>query len=172
MASVVLVSITIAKARQKLWLDFQCSRLYPPALYVVRNKEEAITLTTDSAHGSSATIGTRDMKALDMAGRLEHGQVHVNTPTVYDESTLPVKRFSNHTILAPSTCAYSQITELCSLRLSSRCPKCVLLPFVVNDKGLFNQKIHAEHICHCHAPNHFLSSRRQGSQAHRTSSHC
>ncbi|KIW63506.1 hypothetical protein PV04_08505 [Phialophora macrospora] len=60
-------------------------------LYVVEDADEAIKLANDSAYGLSATIHTKDMlKALKMARELDYGQVHVNTPTVYDEVTLPV----------------------------------------------------------------------------------
>jgi acyl-CoA reductase-like NAD-dependent aldehyde dehydrogenase len=60
-------------------------------LYVVENPEEAVRLANDTAYGLSATIHTKDMlQALNMARELDYGQVHVNTPTVYDEATLPV----------------------------------------------------------------------------------
>ncbi|KAJ9602587.1 hypothetical protein H2200_012780 [Cladophialophora chaetospira] len=60
-------------------------------LYVVENADEAVRLANDSAYGLSATIHTKDMlKALKMAGELDYGQVHVNTPTVYDDHALPV----------------------------------------------------------------------------------
>lgn len=59
-------------------------------LYVVENEEEALDLANVSAYGLSATIHTMNyMKALDMSKRLDYGQVHVNTTTVYDQSTLP-----------------------------------------------------------------------------------
>lgn len=61
-------------------------------LYVVKDADEAVALANDTAYGLSATIHTKDMlKALKMAKNLDYGQVHVNTPTVYDDATLPVK---------------------------------------------------------------------------------
>ena len=60
-------------------------------LYIVDGVDEAVALANDSAYGLSATIHTKDiMQALEIAGDLEYGQVHVNTPTVYDDSTIPV----------------------------------------------------------------------------------
>lgn len=61
------------------------------SLYVVDNETEAVEIANASAYGLSATIHTTDyMKALKMARDLDYGQVHVNTTTVYDQSTLPV----------------------------------------------------------------------------------
>lgn len=61
------------------------------SLYVVADEREALDLANASAYGLSATIHTQDyMKALSMARKLEYGQVHVNTTTVYDQGTLPV----------------------------------------------------------------------------------
>lgn len=60
-------------------------------LYIVDNAEEAVALANDTEYGLSATIHTKDMiKALQMAGELEYGQVHVNVPTTYDDFTIPV----------------------------------------------------------------------------------
>lgn len=61
------------------------------SLYIVENEQEALDLANVSSYGLSATIHTTDyMKALAMARKLEYHQVHVNTTTVYDQSTLPV----------------------------------------------------------------------------------
>lgn len=61
------------------------------SLYVVDNDEAAVKLANDSAYGLNATIWTNDtMKALDMSRQLEYGQVHVNTTTVNDPSTVPI----------------------------------------------------------------------------------
>lgn len=61
------------------------------SLYVVEDEVEAVKLANESSYGLSATIHTVDyMKALTMARELDYGQVHVNTTTVYDQSTMPV----------------------------------------------------------------------------------
>lgn len=60
-------------------------------LYVVQNVKEAVSLANDSVYGLSATIHTQDMyQALQMAKDLEYGQIHINTPTVYDDFAIPV----------------------------------------------------------------------------------
>ena len=62
------------------------------SLYVVKDSESAVALANNSKYGLNATVHTRDMyAALDMAKKLEYGQVHVNAPTVYDVDTLPIK---------------------------------------------------------------------------------
>lgn len=61
------------------------------SLYVVDDETEAVELSNLSAYGLSATIHTTDyMKALKLARDLDYGQIHINTTTVYDQSTLPV----------------------------------------------------------------------------------
>ncbi len=62
------------------------------SLYIVPSADAAVALANDSSYGLNATIHTKDMyQALELAKRLEYGQVHVNAPTVYDVDTLPIK---------------------------------------------------------------------------------
>lgn len=60
-------------------------------LYVVADADEAIKLANESSYGLNAAIHTRDMyKALALARQLEHGQVHINSPTTFDQDTMPL----------------------------------------------------------------------------------
>lgn len=55
------------------------------------NADEAVAVANDSVYGLTATIHTRDMfQALEMARRLEHGQIHFNAATVNDDLSIPV----------------------------------------------------------------------------------
>ena len=60
-------------------------------LYVVHDADAAIELANKSAYGLNASIHTKDMyRAVELARRLEYGQVHMNSPTTYDQETMPV----------------------------------------------------------------------------------
>lgn len=58
------------------------------SLYVVKSDEEAIQLANRSAYGLNATIWSTNMeRALKMSRRLEYGQVHINSISVYTSPT-------------------------------------------------------------------------------------
>ena len=60
-------------------------------LYVVENDEEAIKLANDTPYGLNAAVHSTDLfAALKVARRLEYGQVHINTMTLYDEANAPI----------------------------------------------------------------------------------
>lgn len=60
-------------------------------LYVVKDKQAALKLANASAYGLNATIHTRDIAgALAMSRELEYGQVHINSPTTFDQPSMPV----------------------------------------------------------------------------------
>ncbi|KAH8809421.1 Aldehyde/histidinol dehydrogenase [Xylogone sp. PMI_703] len=61
------------------------------SLYIVDSEQEAIRLANASAYGLSASIHSIDhLRALNLARELDYGQVHINSTTVYDQSTLPI----------------------------------------------------------------------------------
>ena len=66
--------------------------IFGPVAPVVRfdSIDEAVKLATDSEHGLSLGILTRDvMKGLDIASRIPTGVVHINDQTIGDEVVNP-----------------------------------------------------------------------------------
>jgi acyl-CoA reductase-like NAD-dependent aldehyde dehydrogenase len=73
-------------------MDFWEAEAFGPllGLAVYDEADEAIELVNASSYGLSGGIFTRNhLRALQLAKRLETGAVHVNSPTVHDEATLP-----------------------------------------------------------------------------------
>jgi acyl-CoA reductase-like NAD-dependent aldehyde dehydrogenase len=60
------------------------------ALYTFDTEEEAIELANDTDYGLSCAVFTEDLRrGLRVAKQIESGAVHINGPTVHDESALP-----------------------------------------------------------------------------------
>ena len=56
------------------------------SLYIAEDDEEAVSMANNSAYGLNASIHTTDMhRAVSLARRMEFGQIHVNSPTPYNE---------------------------------------------------------------------------------------
>ena len=80
--------LTNVNADMDIWND----ETFGPVVMVVpfRTEEEAIALNNDTDYGLTAAIWTDDeARALEIAGRLETGMVHVNCQNVNDEPHVP-----------------------------------------------------------------------------------
>ena len=56
----------------------------------VRGVEEAIATANDTEFGLSAAVFGKDItRAMEVAGRIESGICHINSPTVEDEPQMP-----------------------------------------------------------------------------------
>ncbi|PTY38487.1 salicylaldehyde dehydrogenase [Saccharospirillum sp. MSK14-1] len=65
---------------------------FGPVLSVLRaqDEEDAIRLANDSRYGLSAAVFSRDFnRALAVAGRIDSGICHINSPTVQDQAQMP-----------------------------------------------------------------------------------
>jgi len=65
---------------------------FGPVLSVMRaqDEEDAIRLANDSKYGLSAAVFSRDFnRALAVAGRIDSGICHINSPTVQDQAQMP-----------------------------------------------------------------------------------
>ncbi|KAJ4347355.1 uncharacterized protein N0V89_011296 [Didymosphaeria variabile] len=73
-------------------MNFWTAESFGPllGLAVYGDEEEAVRMVNSSSFGLSGAIFSRDhLRALKLAKRLHTGAVHVNSPTVHDEATLP-----------------------------------------------------------------------------------
>jgi acyl-CoA reductase-like NAD-dependent aldehyde dehydrogenase len=88
-ASLQPTIITNVKSGDKVYAE---ETFGPSAtLYVVENEEEAIKLANDTPYGLNAAVHSTDLfAALKVAKRLDFGQVHINTMTLYDEANAPI----------------------------------------------------------------------------------
>ena len=69
------------------------------SLYTFTDDEDAVAMANKSVYGLNAAIHTTNMeRAIDMARKLEVGQVHINNLTEYDEgmSSLSLLRRSDN----------------------------------------------------------------------------
>ncbi len=79
------------------------------SLYIAENEDEAIAIANDTPYGLNASIHTTNMwRALNVAKRLEVGQVHINSLTTYNEGVLPAAACSVSQLLKDS-CANPSI---------------------------------------------------------------
>lgn len=65
---------------------------FGPVAAVIRvdSAEEAVSVANDTEYGLAAAVFSRDeVRALDIARRIESGICHINGPTVYDEPQVP-----------------------------------------------------------------------------------
>jgi aldehyde dehydrogenase (NAD+) len=80
--------LTNVNTNMDIWHD----ETFGPVVMVVpfSSEEEAIALNNDTDYGLTAAIWTEDeARALEIAGRLETGMVHVNCQNVNDEPHVP-----------------------------------------------------------------------------------
>ncbi|KAL1595334.1 hypothetical protein SLS60_010025 [Paraconiothyrium brasiliense] len=73
-------------------MDFWTAESFGPllGLALYDDEEEAVRMVNSTSFGLSGAIFSRDhLRALKLARRLQTGAVHVNSPTVHDEATLP-----------------------------------------------------------------------------------
>ncbi|WP_108127581.1 aldehyde dehydrogenase [Saccharospirillum mangrovi] len=65
---------------------------FGPVLSILRaqDEEDAIRLANDSKYGLSAAVFSRDFnRAMAVAGRIDSGICHINSPTVQDQAQMP-----------------------------------------------------------------------------------
>lgn len=80
--------LTNVNSSMDIWHD----ETFGPVVIVCpfRTEEEAIALNNDTEYGLTAAVWTRDeARALELAGRLETGIVHVNCQNINDEPHVP-----------------------------------------------------------------------------------
>jgi acyl-CoA reductase-like NAD-dependent aldehyde dehydrogenase len=79
-------------------MDIYDEETFGPVTTVVRVKgaEQALAVANDTAYGLSSSIFSRDVsRALDLAGRLDAGCVHINGATVQNEPQAPYGGMKN-----------------------------------------------------------------------------
>ena len=81
--------LTNVNASMNIWHE----ETFGPVVIAVpfSSEEEAIALNNDTDYGLTAAVWTEDeARALEMAGKLETGMVHINCQNVNDEPHVPV----------------------------------------------------------------------------------